>query len=137
MDWKLYYDDDSTFSNLQLFGWIDAPRHGVICCVVRDETGAWGRFVNSGYAPQKNQEGTNEFYILYPDSNQPIATRDLDPFLDRMNTLFPTDDVQEIIKYGRQTDQLHWQEIMDRACNDKDFPTPTSPRRRKTDFPSE
>lgn len=136
MDWKLYYDDVPTFSDVDGF-WKNAPQHGVICCVVRDETGAWGRFVNSGYAPHKLQEGTNEFYIKYPDSNQPIATRNLAPFYDRMAAKFPKVDPEQQIKYGRQTDQIHWQDIMNLAANDTDFPTAVSPRRRKTDFPAE
>ena len=133
MDWKLYYDDDSTYVGV----WEDAPTHGVICCVVRDETEVWGRFVNSGYAPQREREGTNEFYVKYPDSNQPIATRSLAPFKDRMETLFPSVDPAMCIKFGRQTDQLHWQDIMNLACDDTDFPTADSPRRRNTDFSSE
>ena len=133
MDWKLYYDDDTTFSGV----WEDAPQHGVICCVVRDETEAWGRFVNSGYAPHRVGNKFNEFYVKYPDSNLPMTTHGLAPFRNRMATLFPDVDVELLIKHGRQTDQLHWQDIMNIACNDTDFPTAKSPRRRKTDFPSE
>lgn len=130
--WKLYLDDGSTFVGK----WIDAPTHGVICCVVRDTTEVWGRFVNSGYAPHHDRTNV-EFFVCYPDSDEPFVTWDLAPFKDRMVTLFSELDVNKFIKFGRQTDQLNWQKIMNAAGADKDFPTATSPRRRVSDFPPE
>lgn len=134
--WKIYYDDDSTYpkANGAAGDWTTAQTHGVICVVVFDTTEQWGRFVNSGYAPHHVRTNA-EFFVCYPDSTEPFVTWDLAPFKDRMATLFPREDLEKFIKYGRQTDQLHWQSIMNTAAADKDFPTATSPRRRVTDFP--
>ena len=131
MNWKLYYDDGSTYAG----EWEDAPQHGVICCVVRDTTEAWGRFVNSGYAPHHARKPI-EFFVCYPDSNEPFVTWSLAPFRNRMKSLFPGETQNQYIKYGRQTEQLNWEAIMNVAAADTDFPTATSPRRRSSDFPS-
>ena len=134
--WKLYYDDDSTYPKAggEAGDWTMAHIHGVICCVVFDTTGQWGRFVNSGYAPHHVRTNA-EYFVCYPDSEEPFVTWDLAPFRDRMANVFPTLNPINYIKYGRQTDQLHWGQIMDIAANDEDFPTATSPRRRASDFP--
>ena len=77
--WKLYYDDaDMTFVG----DWTKAPTHGVICCVVLDTTEVWGRFVNSGYAPHHVRTNA-EYFVCYPDNNEPFVTWDLAPFRDR------------------------------------------------------
>lgn len=131
INWKLWYDDGTPFVGK----WEDAPTHGVICCTVLDTTGAWGRFVNSGYAPHHARKPI-EFFVCYPDSNEPFVTWDLAPFYARMVTTFPELDPELYIKYGRQTDQEKWQDIMNAAAADTDFPTATSPRRRSSDFPS-
>lgn len=128
--WKYYLDDGSTFVG----EWINAPTHGGVCCVVLDKTGAFGRFIVSGYAPH-HARTEMQYYVCYPDSTEPYITGDLASFKDRMKTLFADLDVNKFIKFGRQIDQLNWQKIMDIAANDKDFPTATSPRRRATDFP--
>ena len=133
IDWKLRYDDDTTYSSDR--SWQDAPTHGVVNCTVLDTTGAWGRFVISGYAPH-HQKTSIEYYCCYPDSKEPFATWDLAPFLDRMATVFPAENPDDYIKFGRQVDQLHWEQIQNLAAADTDFPTATSPRRRASDFPS-
>lgn len=144
--WKLFYDNQAVISNLN-GSWVDAPRHGVVVCVVRDPTGAWGRFVYSGFAPYQftriphdecraaHKDTTNEFYVLYPDSREPYATWDLEPFRDRMKSLGVDDPVAAgWVKFGRQVPQLKWEAMMRRATTDPDFPV-RSPRRRVTDFP--
>lgn len=108
--------------------------HGVVNCTVRDTTGAWGRFVNSGYAPHHRLTSV-EYYVCYPDSSEPYVTWDLAPFRDRMAKVFPNEDADAYIKYGRQVDQLVWEKIQNVAAADTDFPTATSPRRRSSDFP--
>lgn len=138
IDWKLRYDyevdgADLTFSSE--FSYKDAPQHGVINCTVRDKTGAWGRFVNSGYAPH-HAKTQMEYFVCYPDSTEPYVTWDLAPFRDKMATQFPNENADDWIKYGRQTDQLNWERIQNLAAADTDFPTATSPRRRASDFPS-
>ncbi|MEE8597961.1 MAG: hypothetical protein V3S69_00305 [Dehalococcoidales bacterium] len=130
MDWKIRYDDDTTHSG----DWKSAPKHGVVNVTVLDATGAWGRFVISGYAPHHARESV-EYYVCYPDSKEPFATWDLAPFLDRMAAAFPREDPDLYIKYGRQVDQLHWEKIQNLAAEDTDFPTAKSPRRRASDFP--
>ena len=132
IDWKLRYDDDSTYSSDR--PWKDAPTHGVVNCTVLDTTGAWGRFVNSGYAPHARRTQI-EYYVCYPDSTEPYVTWNLAPFLDKMATQFPTENADAYIKYGRQVDQLVWEKIQNLAAADTDFPTATSPRRRSSDFP--
>lgn len=134
--WKLYYDDDTTYplKGGPAGDYTIGKPHGVLCCVVRDPTGVHGRFVNSGYAPHHKFEPI-EWYVCYPDSDEPYATHDLAPFRDRMAVVFPKLDPELYIKYGRQTGQIHWQEVMAIASADDDFPTATSPRRRASDFP--
>lgn len=131
--WRIYYDDGRTWSDVD-GSWEAAPRHGVVCVVVHDTTGTWGRFVNSGYAPRRADSHGNEYYVKYPDNEEPYPTWELAPFLNRMETAFPGLDAQIFIKYGRQVPQQLWQEIMQAAAADEDFPK-GSPRRRITDYP--
>lgn len=132
--WKLWYDEVNPFKTF-VGDWTKGDIHGVICCTVLDKTGQFGRYVNSGYAPHHDRQPI-EFFVCYPDSDEPFVTWNLDPFLDRMAATFPDLDPDLYIKFGRQTDQLNWQEIMNAAAADTDFPTATSPRRRSSDFPS-
>lgn len=133
MDWKLRYDyDDFTYSSDLL--WKDAPTQGVVNCTVLDTIGQWGRFVISGYAPH-HARTEMQYYVCYPDSTEPYITDDLVPFRDKMATQFPSENADDWIKFGRQTDQLNWERIQNLAAEDTDFPTATSPRRRASDFP--
>ena len=133
IDWKLRYDDDTTYSSDLL--WKDAPTQGVVNCTVLDTTGQWGRFVNSGYAPHTKLED-EPYYVCFPDSSEPYVTFDLAPFRDKMAAQFPAEIADDWIKFGRQVDQLHWEQIQNLAAADTDFPTATSPRRRSSDFPA-
>jgi hypothetical protein len=129
--WRIYYDDYSTYSDLD-GKWVDAPIHGVVCIVVRDFSKQWGRWVVSGYSPIKKGRGNldvrykTEFFVMYPDESQPYATNDLAPFRDKFC------NSENFIKYGRECSQLNWQKIITLASNDPDFPKGT-PRRRNTD----
>lgn len=134
MRWRIYYDDKSTFSN-EDGSWTEAPKHGVICVVVRDPTGVWGRFVNSGYAPQVQcahcgRNLTNHYFVCPPDMEEPYPTWDLTDFCARFDK---PEDADPYIKTGRQISQALWTEIMDIACLDPDFPI-RSPRRRVKDW---
>ena len=136
IDWKVRYDDDTTYPVMGATvsgDWKSVRQHGLVNVTVRDPTGAWGRFVISGYAPHHRL--SIEYYVCYPDSVEPFATWDLAPFLDRMKTVFPDEDPDHYVKYGRQVDQSHWEKIQNLASNDPDFPAATSPRRRASDFP--
>lgn len=135
--WRIYYDDDTTYSNGD-GAWLDAPTHGVVCVVVRDPTEQWGRFVNSGYSPITKERGNldrrwkTEYYVKYPDDEEPFPTNDLTPFKDRLGKVFMVNNIDSYIKYGRECSQQKWQDINKRAANDPDFPTGT-PRRRSSD----
>lgn len=149
--WRIYYDDAvkrdhgiETWSN-EDGAWEDAPVHGVVCMVVRDTTGAVGRYVfYSGWKPlQKRTDyrhcphcdgdlpsiggaaGNNDFFVKPPDA-EPYSTPDLIPFLERKDT------DESMVKYGRMVGNDEWQRISALAVCDKDFPVST-PRRRATD----
>lgn len=136
--WRIYYDDRSTYDPTD-GEWEDAPMHGVVCVVVEDPTGAYGRWINSGYGPPSGKcemcgcERGNEFYVKYPDSDQPFATPDLAPFLDKVGMTKNEADKAGLIKYGRMVDQEEWVAINVLAAKDPDFDK-GSPRRRRTDW---
>ena len=116
-NWRVYYDTGETFSDLD-GNWAAAPQHGVVCVVVRDPTGQWGRWVLSG----------KDFYVKYPEGEQLFATDDLAPFFDRVGG-----ERWEWVKYGRNQLQDDWERIMRAAVKDPDFPR-KAPRRRAEDF---
>ena len=151
INWRIYYDKaaardhgHSTFSN-EDGEWVDAPIHGVVCIVVLDQTGAVGRSICSGWRPLRKHfaerkcphcegnlgdvayaAGNNDFYVKYPDSDEPYSTPDLTPFYDRSDT------DKSMVKFGRMVDADEWQAIMKSAVDDKSFPVGT-PRRRSGD----
>ena len=132
--WRIYYAAAATFDNTE-GAWKDAPRHGLVCVVVRDPTGVWGRFVNHGYAPRTTcptcgRDPANHWFVCPPDMEEPYATWDLTDFRAR----FPTpEEADPYIKTGRMVSQMEWQIIMDVARRDPDFPI-SSPRRRVKDW---
>ncbi len=138
IDWKLRYDykdaADEDVTHSSDLSYKDAPTHGVVNCTVRDQTGAFGRHVISGYAPH-HARTQMEYYVCFPDSVEPYITWDLTPFRDKMATQFPNENADDWIKYGRQVGQLEWERIQNLAAADTDFPPATSPRRRSSDFP--
>lgn len=154
VEWRIYYDDDTTYDNLQ-GSWEDAPRDGVIVVVVRSTDGVWGRYCFSGFSPWQREanphefcqaahkQGTNEFYVKFPDT-QPFACWDLRPTLRKLGLIGEYDayDMEQQyalaakipqVKFGRYVSQDKWQELVRRASTDKDFPVGT-PRRRASDI---
>ena len=137
INWRIYYADGSTYSDAD-GEWMKAPERGVICVVVRDPTGAWGRWVNSGFAPRRprcehcGRATYNEYYVNLPDGDEPRATHELTAFRAQAQRA-GVNDVEACIKYGEQAPQEVWNAIMQRAVEDPDFPKGT-PRRRYSDF---
>ncbi len=132
INWRIYYDDESTYSN-EDGEWVDAPKHGVVVVVVAMPDPHWARIILSGYSPLRKEYSLpyplpTEIYIKAPDSDEPFVTNSSEPFLDK----YP--GREDLIKYGRQVDQLKWQEIQTRAGKDKDFRLDNNFKRRKTDF---
>ena len=146
VDWKIYYDNGDTYSNLDGI-WKDAPNDGVIGVVVRDVEDVWGRFIYTGHAPTP-QGFINEFYIKHDDNEEPYATWDLSPFLEKIGLFEKVSAMTDLIergkvlresgyvKFGRQVGQNQWQSVMRRMIDDSDF-NAKSPRRRHSDYPSE
>ena len=137
--WKIYYADGSTFSNLD-GEWPDAPAKGVICVVVRDPTEAWGRWVNSGYAPKKDKceccgrAMYNEYYVCLPEGREPRATHAMEAFFFQAHKAgLSLEETDRCIKYGEQAPQEIWEAVMQEAVADPDFPR-GSPRRRHSDW---
>ena len=124
--WRIYYDDGSTFCDLE-GAWEEAPEQGLVCVVVRDPTGQWGRWVYSGWSAGQAVPGNNDYFVKHHDNDEPFSTADLTPFLAK-----PGNDMR-LVKFGRMTGQANWQAIMDRAAADPDFPK-GSPRRRASDW---
>jgi hypothetical protein len=137
IDWKLFYADYTTYSN-ENGTWENAPKHGVICVVVRDPTGTWGRWVYSGHSARQKcayckSMAWGEFYIKRPGSKEPYNTYELGPFLAAVDKTEDEADSANLIKYGQQVDQADYVAIMDAARNDPDFPI-SSPKRRAEDW---
>ena len=125
--WRIYYDDGSTYSCLD-GSWEDAPEHGVLCVVVRDPTGQWGRWVVSGWSVKRGEKpGGNDFFVKDFDSEEPHSTYDITPFLAKPG------NTEVMVKFGRMTSTENWQATMNRAGKDPDFPK-GSPRRRSSDW---
>ncbi len=144
-NWRIYYEDGSTWSDLD-GPWADAPGaverdrdwnitrgpgpgKGVLCVVVRDPSGAVGRWVHSGFYPPSESPMGNDYYVCCPGEDEPYAVdrEGLALFFDKVGG-----ERWELVKHGRQTAQLDWLATMDRAIDDPDFPR-RSPRRRSTD----
>ncbi len=110
-EWKIYYADGSTFSDLD-GSWEEAPTDQVVCCVMRDPTGAWGRFVLHG----------GGWYAKFPGETL-VNPEDPEPTMRRSG----------LFKQGIQLPKEKWTELMNQAAEDPDFEK-KSPRRRKTDW---
>lgn len=102
-DWRIYYDDGSTFDSLQ--GAPDeAPPRGFICAVGYDETGT--RYIMNGW----------DHYSYDKESSQWWGC-DIHGLIDRLclNRVYA-------YKLGRTVTKTKWQEIMQAANEDPDFP---------------
>ena len=119
IDWRIYYHDHGTWSDRD-GPWVAAPRKGWICVVVRDPTETVGRLIHSWFAPPA--VAGNNFYVCAP-GEQPYATDDYEPFLDLPRTHYA------LVKFGHQTTEIRWRDIIKAAVHDPDFPR-YSPRAR-------
>ena len=102
LKWRIYYDDGSTFSNLD-GTFEEAPSDGVLGVVEKDAD--VGRCVYWG----------KEHYYVLPDGTIGFAD-DLGPFLRGLG----------IIKFGRWTGKKPWTRALKRMVEDPDFPSKTS-----------
>ena len=107
MDWRIYYADGSTFDSSQGEP-KDAPGFRVVCIAMRNES--VGRVICC------------KWYAYYwnPEERAWSGT-DLFSMLIRRAMRLPT----EAESFGEMLSNEHFNEIMDRAANDPDFPVRT------------
>ena len=117
MDWRIYYDDGSTYSDAT-GPWKKAPTDGVACVAVA--VGSHGRRILTG-GHGKNDAG--EVYLKFP-GEQPTSTNDFGPSMRRTG----------IFKFGRILPEGDLEKYMNRAATDPGLPAQFSPRRRHTDW---
>lgn len=99
MDWRIFYDDNRTFSSDD-GAWEEAPADGVICVVVRSEK--VGRKIYQG----------SDFYFKIPGSETLAYADDLGPFLRKLG----------LVKFGRWTSDALMESTLIKAQNDPDLP---------------
>lgn len=102
-DWRIYYDDGSTFDSLDGEPH-EAPPEGFICAV--------------GYTPEGSRyimHGWN-FYCYDKETTQWWGC-DITGLHDRLRR-----NVMYAYKEGRTVASVKWQELMNRADRDTDFP---------------
>ena len=114
IDWRIFYSDRTVFDS-SMGEPEDAPPHGIIAVVQADRD--CGRFVLNGW----------DWY--YFDGTEWWGA-DLLGLLDRLMHNLPTRGV----KQGRMASTDVWQEMMDRAVTDPDFPKKTRPHKRDRPF---
>lgn len=102
-DWKIYYEDGSTFDNTQGLP-EDAPSFGVLCVVFPDEE--VGRMVMHGW---------DWFYYHKEDQNWWGA--DIHGLLDCLLHNKP----MKAVKQGRNTNADNYKKILNFAIDDPDF----------------
>lgn len=100
--WRIYYADGSIFDST-MGEPEDAPGHGIVAVVDRNEQ--LGRVVLSGWD------------WMYYDGAEWYGA-DLHGMLDRLLHRLTTRAVLQ----GRMVNQSQWEDIMDRAVTDPDFP---------------
>jgi hypothetical protein len=103
-DWRIYYDDGSTFDSSQGEPH-EAPSHGFICAIGYDQDES--RYIQSGWDHYRWDKETHSWWGT-----------DLLGVFDRLRFN------KEIYAYkeGRTVSKIAFQEIMDKAHRDKDFP---------------
>ncbi|MCH7535022.1 MAG: hypothetical protein IH948_04650 [Bacteroidetes bacterium] len=99
MKWKIYYDNNTTFSNLD-GEWESAPSDGVVCVIVKSDK--IGRKIFQG----------SDFYFKIPGTDTLAYADDLGPFLRKLG----------LIKFGRWTSDNAMEKGLIEAQNDKDIP---------------
>ena len=102
-DWRIYYDDGSTFDSL-MGEPHEAPPRGFICAIGYDEVGI--RYIMNGW----------DHYCFDKESNQWWGC-EIHGLIDRLclNRVYA-------YKLGRTVTRTKWQEIMALADRDPDFP---------------
>lgn len=105
MDWRIYYDDGSTFDSGQGTPQ-DAPALGVICIVYPDEL--VGRVIMHRF----------DWYYWVADDEQQWWGSDIHGLTDRLIHNLPT----EAVKEGRSVSHRYFREIITKADKDPDFP---------------
>lgn len=99
MLWKIYYDDNQTFSSDD-GEWETAPSDGIICVVV--ESNKVGRHIFSG----------SDFYFKIPGTDSFGHSSDLGPFLRKLG----------LVKFGIWTSDKLMEATLIKAQNDGDLP---------------
>jgi hypothetical protein len=90
-EWCIYYDDGSTFDNLD--GSFDrAPPDGVICIVRK--SGDIAEFLSGA-----------DYYVRFDDDGSIIGTGDIGPLLRKLG----------FVKFGRYTSHRNQERVMNRA----------------------
>lgn len=117
--WRIYYGDDnrSTFSNLE-GTWDEAPPDRVVCVVMRDPTGVWGRWVRFKH----------EFYYKGDGGDEVLGSESLEAIRGHVPNIRDSQ-----IKAGGNVWTEDFQSILRAATSDTDFPK-RSPRRRSSDW---
>jgi hypothetical protein len=104
MDWKIYYQDETTYSD-EDGSWEDAPADGVICVIVRGQEGREkGRLVYN----------RTDYYNKLPGGG-PLdiqAVSDLGPFIRQY---------VKAIKFGAEIPYEDYMKILIKATKDDDF----------------
>lgn len=100
LKWRIYYDDGSTFSNLE-GRFADAPSDGVLAVVEKDP--------QVGYVVYHGKD----YYFKIPDDGTIGMADDLGPFLRRLG----------VIKFGRWAGRTTWGREWDRIVSEsrRDF----------------
>lgn len=103
LKWRIYYDDGSTFSNLE-GRFADAPSDGVLAVVEKDP--------ETGYKIYREAD----YYFQVPGSETIGQTDDLGPFLRKTG----------LVKFGRWTSRKFWANTWRRIVEEsrRDLPRP-------------
>ena len=104
IEWRIYYDDLTTFDSTQGTP-EEAPSHGIICIVQPDESG--GRMVLCGW----------DWYYYNPEGGS-FWGSDVHGLLDRLLHNIPT----RAVKIGRMVTSEKFHAIRNKALVDEDFP---------------
>jgi len=114
MDWRVYYADGSTWDD-QVGPWEDAPVDGVVCVNVLTKDGFVRYTLN----------GLNFYYLPEDAEGTDIThTNDIGPQLRKRCRW---------LKHGVGLSREKWQDVLERATHDPDFPHSRHPMRRSTD----
>lgn len=128
MDWKLYYDDRSTFSS-EDGSWLDAPVWGVLGLASPDK---WvGREIDTGRPPGLVTDLSGDYYVWAIDAPKPwwVDMGGLMDFLVHKNLMTLDMRLSEVpvqvlidagVKFGRSIDNARWRELWPWVVHDAD-----------------